>query len=189
MRFVIKYKSESKNEKARSGAVNAEDRLLSLYRRVYSMPKFVRTLKVLGALSVFYVAGVFLYGVAVLLYAGQYLFTLQLLLVTAIPFLVVSLMRIFINSPRPYEVFDTPELEKMRESRKGGRSFPSRHVFSAFLIGVLWLYFNTLYGIVAIILGLFMATERVILGIHFLKDVITGAVIGALSGVVGMLIL
>ena len=169
--------------------MNAEDRLLSLYRRVYSMPKFVRILKILGALSVFYVAGVFLYGVSVLIYAGQYLFTLQLLLVTAIPFLVVSLVRILINLPRPYEFFDIPELEEIRNKRGKGKSFPSRHVFSAFLIGVLWLYFNTLYGIVTLILGLFIAIERVILGIHYPKDVIVGAAIGTLSGIIGILIL
>ena len=169
--------------------MNKEDKLLSLYWRVYSMPKFVRILKILGALSVFYVAGVFLYGLAVLVYSGQNLFALNLLLVTAIPFLVVSLMRVLIDSPRPYEFFDIPELEEMRKCRKRGKSFPSRHVFSAFLIGTLWLYFNTLYGIVAIILGLFIAIERVILGIHFPRDVIVGAAIGTLSGVIGILIL
>ena len=169
--------------------MNAEDRLLSLYRRVYSMPKFVRTLKILGALSVFYVAGVFLYGLAVLVYSGQNLFALNLSLVTVIPFLVVSLLRALIDSPRPYEFFDIPELEEMRKRRKRGKSFPSRHVFSAFLVGTLWLYFNTLYGIASIILGLFIAIERVILGIHFPRDVIVGAAIGALSGVIGILIL
>ena len=169
--------------------MNKEDKLLSLYRRVYSMPKFVCTLKILGALSVFYVAGVFLYGVAMLAYSGQNLFALNLSLVTAIPFLVVSLLRVLIDSPRPYEFFDIPELEEMRRCRKRGKSFPSRHVFSAFLIGTLWLYFNTLYGIASIILGLFIAIERVILGIHFPRDVIVGAAIGALSGVIGILIL
>ena len=169
--------------------MNKEDKLLSLYRHVYSMPKFARTLKILGALSVFYVAGVFLYGVAVLVYSGQNLFALNLSLVTAIPFLVVSLLRVLIDSPRPYEVFDIPELKEMRKRRKRGKSFPSRHVFSAFLVGTLWLYFNTLYGIASIILGLFIAIERVILGIHFPRDVIVGAAIGALSGVIGMLIL
>jgi membrane-associated phospholipid phosphatase len=153
------------------------------------MPKFVRTLKILGVLSVFYVAGGFLYGVAVLIYSGQYLFALHLSLVTAIPFLVVSLMRVLIDSPRPYEVFDIPELEEMRKRRKRGKSFPSRHVFSAFLIGTLWLYFNTLYGIAAIILGSFIAIERVILGIHFPKDVIAGAAVGILSGIIGILVL
>ena len=169
--------------------MNKEDKLLSLYRRVYSMPKFVRTLKILGALSVFYVAGVFLYGVAVLVYSGQYLFALHLSLVTAIPFLIVSLVRALIDSPRPYEVFDTPELEEMRKGRKRGKSFPSRHVFSAFLIGTLWLYFNTLHGIAAIILGSFIAIERVILGIHFPKDVTAGAAVGILSGIIGILVL
>ena len=169
--------------------MNAEDRLLNLYRRVYSMPKFVLTLKILGGLSVFYVAGVFLYGLSVLVYSGQNLFALHLSLVAAIPFFVVSLMRALINSPRPYEVFDIPELDAMRKNRKSGKSFPSRHVLSAFLIGILWLYFNTLYGIAAILFGLFMAIERVILGIHFPKDVIVGAVIGVLSGIIGILIL
>jgi membrane-associated phospholipid phosphatase len=98
-------------------------------------------------------------------------------------------MRYLINSPRPYEVFDIDEFKVMREERKSGRSFPSRHVFSAFLIGMLWLPYSVPFGVAALMLGAFLGLQRVLLGIHFIRDVITGAVIGIVSGLVGILIL
>ena len=45
------------------------------------------------------------------------------------------------------------------------------------------------FGIAAIILGVYLAVERVLLGIHFVKDTAVGAVIGAISGLIGILIL
>lgn len=186
---MIEYKSKSAKRESEGGSVITKDEMLNLYRRVYSMPKFVLTLKVLGALSVFYVAGVFLYGISVLIYYREYAYALCLTSVAAIPFIAVSLMRTLINSPRPYEVFDVPELEYLKMCKKSGKSFPSRHVFSAFLIGALWLPYSVPFGITAIILGAFMAVERVLLGIHFIKDVLVGAVIGVLSGTIGVLIL
>ena len=98
-------------------------------------------------------------------------------------------MRVAIDCKRPYEIFDIPELVGIKAQRKSGRSFPSRHVFSAFLIGVLWIPYALPFGIAAILLGILMALERVARGIHFVKDVLVGAVIGILSGVIGILIL
>lgn len=160
-----------------------------MYKRVYSAPALVRTLSVVGILSVCFVAGIFAYGVAVLLFYGEYLYALQLILVSAIPFAAVSLMRLVINSERPYEVFDLAELVPLREKRRKGASFPSRHVFSAFLIGILWLPYSIPFGIAAVIIGVYLAVERVLLGIHFVKDTVVGAVIGAISGLIGILIL
>ena len=165
------------------------NRMINVYRRVYSMPSFVLTLKIIGAVSVFFVAGVFAYGVGVLLFFGEFIYVTNLVLVAGIPFAVVTLMRYLINSPRPYEVFEIDEFERMKAERKSGRSFPSRHVFSAFLIGMLWLPYSVPFGIASLILGVFMALERVLLGIHFVRDVLAGATIGMVSGFVGMLIL
>ena len=169
--------------------MESREQLINIYRRVYSMPRLVRTLKITGAFATFFIAGVFLYGIGVLLYAGEYLYAAHLCVVTAVPFAVVSVMRIVINANRPYEVFDIEELAILRETRKSARSFPSRHVFSAFLIGVLWLPYSVAFGIAAIILGLYLALERVLLGIHFIKDAVVGAVIGVISGLIGILIL
>ena len=164
-------------------------RMMELYRRVYSMPSLVRFFKIFGAVSVFFVAGVFAYGVGVLLFFGEFIYVTNLVFVAGIPFAVVTLMRYFINSPRPYEVFKIDEFKKMKAERKSGRSFPSRHVFSAFLIGMLWLPYSIPFGVACLILGVFIAFERVLLGIHFIRDVLAGATIGIVSGLIGMLIL
>ena len=167
----------------------SEEKSIKMYRRVYSMPGFVLTLRILDALSVFYVAGVFVYGISVLLYSGVYTYAIKLAIMAAVPFVILSVMRVLVNSPRPYETFEIPEFSEMKDKRKSGRSFPSRHVFSAFLIGTLWLPYALSFGIAAILLGAFLAAERVLRGIHFMRDVLVGAVIGVLSGVVGILIL
>lgn len=167
----------------------SEKRSINMYRRVYSVPGLVTALRIFDALSVFFVAGVFVYGIAVLLYSGMYLYALKLSIMAAVPFVILSVLRILINSQRPYEVFDIQEFSELREKKKSGRSFPSRHVFSAFLIGVLWIPYALPFGIAAILLGILMALERVARGIHFVKDVLVGAVIGILSGVIGILIL
>ena len=169
--------------------MESKERMINVYRRVYSIPRLALTLKILGALAVFYVAGVFAYGVGNLLWSGEYLYAAELVSVAAVPFIAVTLMRYFINAERPYEVFDIDELKAIKEKGKKGHSFPSRHVFSAFLIGVLFIPYGVAFGIAALLLGAFIAVERVLLGIHFVRDVLVGAVIGALSGLIGVLIL
>ena len=80
------------------------------------------------------------------------------------------------------------ELAYLKDRSKLGRSFPSRHVFSAFLIGTLWGMYSPPVCALVILLGVILAVERVLLGIHFIKDVICGAIIGVLSGFIGILI-
>ena len=46
-------------------------------------------------------------------------------------FIAVSVFRYIVNRPRPYEKFDMPPVITKDTH---GRSFPSRHVFSAFII-------------------------------------------------------
>ena len=68
------------------------------------------------------------------------------------------------------------------EKNKKGESMPSRHVFSAFIIGMAFLYIGEIpLGII----GLIIAIVRVISGVHFPKDVIVGALVGILCGAVG----
>ena len=162
--------------------------LASLYRRVYQRPRLVSALGIIGAVAVILVALAFLYAVALLIVFEDYLGAIKLLIFAGVPFLAVSLLRGYVNLKRPYEVFDIPELEEMRRSRKVGRAFPSRHVFSAFLIGTLWCMYSIPLGVAVMLLGLYIAAQRVLLGIHFPRDVIAGAVIGVLSGLIGTLI-
>lgn len=165
------------------------ERLEKLYERVYSRPRLVSALSVFSCAAVVYVVLGFATVVSALTLDGLYIDCAKLLIMAAIPFAVVSAIRFILNSDRPYEVIELDQFKEMRSVRKSGKSFPSRHVFSAFLIGVLSFSYSLPLGIVILMLGAFIAICRVLLGIHFVKDVVVGALIGTLSGVIALLIL
>lgn len=108
-----------------------------------------------------------------------------MLLVCGIPFLLVTLVRARINAPRPYEVLDiVPLIPK----NKKGQSFPSRHVFSAFVIAVASTLVSLPLAAFIGYTGLLLMLIRVIGGVHYPKDVLTGAFIGIVSGGAGVVI-
>ena len=83
--------------------------------------------------------------------------------VTAISFILVSIVRRFINSERPYTMYDFKPI-----------------------IGMAFLYIGEIpLGIIVFVCGLIIAIVRVISGVHFPKDVIVGALVGILCGAVG----
>jgi membrane-associated phospholipid phosphatase len=105
-------------------------------------------------------------------------------------FLILTVFRRLINRKRPYEVYDTPPA--IPKDKKGS-SFPSRHVYSAFAIAFAFgwiggvLEIPTIVGFAAglVILGVLLAVIRVLSGIHYLSDVLAGAVWALLVSVVG----
>lgn len=108
------------------------------------------------------------------------LFTLGYsVIIPAFCFLAVTVFRKVVNRKRPYEKFPIQPLIKRD---KKGQSFPSRHVFSIFLIATLWYFFWKPVGIVLFLAGIFLAIIRVISGVHFISDVCAGAVLGILAG-------
>jgi len=103
-----------------------------------------------------------------------------------VPLVLVSIMRKLISAPRPYELHDF--YEKKPKDKKG-ESFPSRHVFSAFAIGTLAFTVSHFLTLALILVGLALAVSRVLLGMHFIRDVAAGALAGAVCGVLGIIIL
>ena len=105
--------------------------------------------------------------------------------VSAVPFVLVSLLRKVINAPRPYELIDIyPSAPK----NKKGESFPSRHTFSIFLIATLCIPWRIYVAVTLAVLGVVLAVCRVLLGYHFVRDVVAGFAVGVISGVIGILI-
>ena len=166
-----------------------DGRLIRLYTRVYSRERNVRLLKVLGTVGVGYVAVTYAALCIMALLDGGVLALVRLLCMAAIPFVLVSVLRLVLDCARPYETVDLAQFEKMRAERKTGRSFPSRHVFSAFLIGTLAMAYSPTLGVLTLLVGAYIGAERSLLGIHYPKDVVVGAIIGAISGTVGILFL
>jgi membrane-associated phospholipid phosphatase len=102
-----------------------------------------------------------------------------------ISFVLVSLFRSRMNKPRPYEVLGiTPLISKDTK----GKSFPSRHVFSIFVIATVFCHISLPIGVVLMVAGALLAAIRVVGGVHFPGDVIAGAAIGILSGIAGFIL-
>ena len=104
------------------------------------------------------------------------------ILVPAVSFVGLSIVRKIINAPRPYEKFDMPPV---LEKDTKGKSFPSRHVFSVFIIAMTIFYEHSGAGVLLGIIGLLLGIVRVLVGVHEPKDIIVGALAGIVCGIVG----
>lgn len=105
-------------------------------------------------------------------------------LVCGAGFIAVSLLRLRINAERPYEKYGFSPLIK-KESK--GRSFPSRHAFSAAIIAVNIGAVCLPLGVAVGIMALVIAFLRVVLGVHFIKDVAFGILCGLALGAIVMI--
>lgn len=122
----------------------------------------------------------------VVLYAKRDPNLLRAILVPAVSFVLVTVFRKMLNVPRPYEKFDIPPV--IAKDTKG-KSFPSRHVFSVFIIAVTIFSSYPLLGILVGLIGVAMAVIRVFGGVHEIRDVVVGAVIGFVCGVIGFYVI
>lgn len=95
--------------------------------------------------------------------------------------ILITIIRHIYNAKRPYEVYD---FEPVVKNKTVGRSFPSRHTASAFIIAMAFLYLNTKLGVIMLILATLTGVTRVISGAHFIKDVVGGAVISIIFGAI-----
>jgi membrane-associated phospholipid phosphatase len=122
----------------------------------------------------------------VMLYLGRNPFLMRAVAVPAVSFVAVTVFRRIYNAPRPYEKFGIPPVIDKDTS---GRSFPSRHVFSVFIIAVTVFYSHPGPGIILGAVGCLLGAIRVVGGVHEPRDVVAGALIGIAAGVLGFYIL
>ncbi|MBE6063160.1 MAG: phosphatase PAP2 family protein [Clostridium butyricum] len=101
-------------------------------------------------------------------------------LVPAINFICITLFRNYKNAPRPYDIYNFTPLTKFKRGK--GRSFPSRHTSSAFIIAMACLYINIYLGILTFVLAFLIGISRIASGVHFPKDVIVGMLSSILLG-------
>ncbi len=104
---------------------------------------------------------------------------LRLILVPLGVFIGVSLLRVVVNEPRPYERYGMPSV--FHKDTKG-KSFPSRHTASAFIIAMAFLYVNVPLGIAAMVIALLIEASRIMAGAHYVHDVVAGTAISVLAG-------
>lgn len=110
---------------------------------------------------------------------GQWL---RSLLVAAVPFALLTVFRKCCNRPRPYEALG---IRPLISKEKSGQSFPSRHVFSAFIIAMCWLRYLPWVGFALLGLGALLGAIRVVGGVHYVSDVLAGAGFAVVCGLCG----
>lgn len=100
----------------------------------------------------------------------------------AASFVALSAFRHVVNAPRPYQVLD---IQPIICKNTQGYSFPSRHVFSCFVIAMTFLWILPPAGAVLLGFGVVLAAARVVGGVHWPRDVIAGAAAGVAAGLLG----
>lgn len=100
--------------------------------------------------------------------------------VPAAAFLLVTLLRIILNRPRPYE---RAAIEPLIHKSTRGKSFPSRHVFSAMMIALTVATVYPVWGGMLIGVTLFLALCRLLAGVHYPIDLLAGIVSAIASSV------
>ncbi len=156
-----------------------------ILKRVYESQRLTLCFKLISSACVVISVGAY----CVLLFLSFYSSVpkgLAMLLSAAVPFFFVGFIRAQINAPRPYELYDFYEV---KPKERAGRSFPSRHAYSIFVIAVLFAYYSIAASVALFVLGICLAVSRVFLGIHFVRDVVAGALLGAAAGALGIAIM
>lgn len=110
---------------------------------------------------------------------------LKVLFVPACTFVFITVLRQVINAPRPYE---TNGIVPLIKKDTVGLSFPSRHTASVFIIAMAYLYVNILLGLVMLIFAILIGLSRFLFGVHFARDVIAGAGISIIIGIISFFI-
>ena len=106
---------------------------------------------------------------------------LESLIVPAGVFIGITIMRIIIKEERPYVRYEVAPVFA-KDSKPD--SMPSRHTASAFIIAMTMLRFNVWAGTLYLLIAVMISVSRVCAGVHYVRDVIVGAAIAILCGIV-----
>jgi membrane-associated phospholipid phosphatase len=158
----------------------------ALRARLQSYPKVPAVLRFCDRLFVGIIALGYLILALSLLVIDDKTRLMQIILVPGASFLIVSLLRRGLDAPRPYE---SCKIEPLIETHTKGRSFPSRHAFSAAVIASAVFYAAPSFGALFFFLALGVSVIRIIGGAHFPRDVIAGLASGFICGAIGFWLL
>ncbi len=99
-----------------------------------------------------------------------------ILAVLAIPIaiLLIKVIHIFINEPRPFVTYQFLPLA----DNTPDASFPSRHATIASLIAFSYVYFKSKWSTLFLIIMIWIGISRIYVGVHYPLDIIGGFLVG-----------
>ncbi len=105
------------------------------------------------------------------------------ILVPGLAFWLCTMLRARLDRPRPYE---QPGFCGLVQKTAKGQSMPSRHAVSAWVLAVVWLRFYPAVGAVMSLVAAMISALRVLVGVHYVRDVAVGALMGIAIGFAGL---
>jgi membrane-associated phospholipid phosphatase len=105
---------------------------------------------------------------------------IKTLVAPASVFVLVTVLRVIINEKRPYERYG---IKSVFDKQTKGKSMPSRHTASAFIISMAVLRISVPLGIVFLGISTLIAVSRVLSGVHYIRDVLVGIWISITCGI------
>lgn len=130
----------------------------------------------------------FITPITVLIY-GAFAGELKLLQIFILYYCLCAVTQVLLkwlfNNPRPREIDsdENPVLNFDWSVRKGN-SFPSGHTMSAFSGGIFWFNIHSIMGWIGIILGITTAVSRLVVKAHWIRDVVTSAIIAVILWII-----
>ncbi len=100
--------------------------------------------------------------------------------------LSVSIIRKLVKRKRPFEKI--PDIEPIIH-HENGESFPSRHTVSSVIISMAFIYINPQIGIIMLIISFFVGLSRIMAGVHYPSDVLSGIIYSIIIGYLGFFII
>lgn len=108
------------------------------------------------------------------------------LLIPAFVFAEISIMRNKINRPRPYDTLGFTPLLPFKPGK--GKSFPSRHTASAWIIALAVLSIDPIFGSVMIFGAILISLGRIFTGMHYPSDVAAAILNALIIGILGFFV-
>ena len=158
----------------------------NLLIKVYKNQTLTRFLKLFSHFVSLLSVAAFGFILGKMIFSESYTEAAKIAVALLIGFIFVSGVRDIIDAPRPYELYD---FYKSKPKKREGKSFPSRHAYSAFAISVAAFSVSLPIAIVLLFLSALMCGCRVITGIHFIRDVAAGSLIGITAGVAALILI
>lgn len=159
---------------------------INKYNWLQDHPGFIKAIVYTCTWLSYLVYAVYIGSVIYLLLSASFSKLILFLVVPALGFLLETVIRAGLNKPRPYEVLKVPPLKPKHTK---GKSFPSRHSFSAAMISMACFVMHPILAVCMMILTVIIGTCRVLMGVHWIKDVAVGIALGWILGYIGFFLL
>lgn len=156
--------------------------LFNLINSLAGKYEWLDTLVVFLAENSEYILAVFLIMILIYNFKKYWKMVLEAIIVAGITrFIIAEIIRKIWFRPRP---FVSHQVNQLINYNSLEASFPSGHACFYFALSTVIYFYNKRLGIAFYIFSLLIVFSRVFVGIHWPSDILVGAIIGVLMGII-----